>query len=125
MNLNQITLPACNIDESVSFYEALGLKKIVSNGAYARFECPQGHSTLSVEKVDRRTLSPSAVTYFEVDNLKGSVDSLEKKGIKFDSGPTDEEWLWSEARLTDPSGNVICIYSAGGNRKNPPWRLKS
>ena len=32
-------------------------------------------------------------------------------------------WLWREARLVDPSGNVICLYHAGENRLNPPWRV--
>ena len=37
--------------------------------------------------------------------------------------PLDRDWLWREARLTDPSGNVICIYHAGENRRFPPWRI--
>jgi catechol 2,3-dioxygenase-like lactoylglutathione lyase family enzyme len=32
-------------------------------------------------------------------------------------------WLWREARLVDPSGNVICLYHAGANRLDPPWRV--
>ena len=37
--------------------------------------------------------------------------------------PADQAWLWREARLADPSGNVICIYHAGENRRFPPWRV--
>jgi hydroxymethylpyrimidine/phosphomethylpyrimidine kinase len=33
-------------------------------------------------------------------------------------------WLWREARLRDPSGNEICLYHAGANRRFPPWRIK-
>ena len=36
----------------------------------------------------------------------------------------DQPWLWREARLQDPSGNVICRYHAGENRLNPPWRVQ-
>ena len=37
--------------------------------------------------------------------------------------PIDQDWLWREARLADPSGNIICIYRAGENRRFPPWRI--
>ena len=32
-------------------------------------------------------------------------------------------WLWREARVADPAGNVVCLYRAGENRLHPPWRL--
>src|SRR3989442_5453961 len=44
-------------------------------------------------------------------------------GIQFDSAPTDQPWLWREARLRDPAGNSLCLYSAGPNRRHPPWRV--
>jgi len=34
-----------------------------------------------------------------------------------------EPWLWREARLEDPAGNVVCLYHAGSNRLDPPWRV--
>ena len=46
-------------------------------------------------------------------------------GVVFDQTPRDERWLWREARLRDPSGNTICIFCAGNNRKNPPWRIET
>ena len=39
------------------------------------------------------------------------------------SGPTDQSWLWREAYLKDPDGNLICLYHAGANRRFPPWRI--
>jgi hypothetical protein len=44
--------------------------------------------------------------------------------MRFESGPTDECWLWREAHLRDPDGNVICLFNAGANRLDPPWRVK-
>jgi hypothetical protein len=41
----------------------------------------------------------------------------------FEHGPIDQSWLWREARLRDPDGHVICLFSAGENRINPPWKL--
>jgi hydroxymethylpyrimidine/phosphomethylpyrimidine kinase len=35
----------------------------------------------------------------------------------------DQRWLWREAYLRDPAGNVLCIYHAGTNRRFPPWRI--
>jgi len=125
MNLNQVTLPVSNIEASASFYERMGFKKIVSDVNYVRFECPEGDSTFSLEKIDKLSGQSGAVIYFEVDDLNSVFDSLLEKGFKFESGPTDEEWLWSEAKLKDPSGNIICLYSAGVNRKYPPWRINS
>lgn len=48
MKLNQVTLPATNIDESKRFYTRLGLRLIVDSPEYARFELPEGEATLSL-----------------------------------------------------------------------------
>ena len=125
MNLNQVTLPASSIEESASFYERMGFKKIVSDVHYVRFECPNGDSTFSLEKTEKLTEQCGAVIYFEVGDLNNAYVDLLEKGFKFETMPTDEEWLWSEAKLKDPSGNTICIYTAGENRKNPPWRINA
>jgi hypothetical protein len=37
--------------------------------------------------------------------------------------PPDQAWLWREAYLKDPDGNLICLYHAGANRRFPPWRI--
>ena len=61
--------------------------------------------------------------YFETTRLDVWVDELIASGLIFDQMPTDENWLWREARLRDPHGNRICLYSAGENRRFPPWRV--
>ena len=50
--------------------------------------------------------------------------ALKEQGVVFDTEPADEPWLWREARLRDPDGNVLCLYRAGVNRRNPPWRVR-
>ena len=126
MDLNQITVPATDVAASVEFYKRLGLRLIVDSvPRYARFECSNGNSTLSVERVDEIPAGPGVVIYFEDENLDVTVEQLQKVGLKFDSEPTDQPWLWREARLRDPSGNSICLFYAGVNRKNPPWRVSS
>lgn len=124
MNLNQATLPAVDVEKSVEFYRGLGLRLIVSAlPRYARFECPDGGSTFSLHQVPERPSPSGVVVYFECEDLDSRVQELEASGYTFTQAPRDERWLWREARLEDPSGNTICLYWAGENRRYPPWRL--
>jgi hypothetical protein len=126
MNLNQITIPSLDLTKSVPFCEKLGLKLIV--GAlphYARFECPDGVSTFSIHQTEVLPIGDGVSIYFECKALDELVVKLVKKGILFDQLPTDQNWLWREARLKDIDGNQLILYFAGENRLNPPWRTKS
>lgn len=126
MNLNHLSLPTICLERSIAFYRSLQLRLVVhSPPRYARLECPDGESTLSLHLVETLPQGESAVVYFECSNLDATVDHLASIGVSFLHGPRDECWLWREARLSDPSGNVICLYWAGGNRKDPPWRVSS
>ena len=122
MNLNQVTLPTIDLPRAVAFYKSLGLNQIVASDHYARFELPDGDSTLSLHRVDRLATAQTMI-YFECDELDQKAQELEALGIVFDESPTDKSWLWREARLRDPDGNPLCLYHAGDNRKHPPWRL--
>lgn len=123
MNLNQVTVPSLNVAASVDFYCRLGLELIVSSPHYARFQCPNGVSTFSVHLVNELPHPSRTVVYFETEKLDDQVRQLQSEGLVFMQEAQDEPWLWREARLTDPSGNVICLYWAGVNRLNPPWRI--
>ena len=125
MNLNQIAVPSTDVARAAEFYRTLGLIQIVdARPDYARFECPDGDGTLSVQRVDKVARGHGVVVYFECADLDERVRALELAGISFVSGPRDERWLWREARLRDPDGNAICLYRAGTNRRFPPWRLE-
>ena len=121
MNLNQVTVATTDVARSIAFYLQLGLKLIVRNlPSYARFECPQGQSTFSVELVEQ--VSPSqTVVYFECAELDDTVRRLQQLGVGFTSLPSDQPYLWREAHLQDPDGNKLCLFFAGSNRLNPPW----
>jgi len=123
MDLNQVTLPALNMAESVAFYRAMGFELIVEKPHYARFRATAGTATFSVHAVDLLAEPSKTVVYFECVALEEQVAALQGKGLRFAQSPRDESWLWREARLVDPSGNVVCLYHAGDNRLNPPWRV--
>lgn len=123
MRLNQVTVGATDFQESLAFYLRVGLRLIVSSrNEYARFELPDGEATLSIHM---QTTVPQGgpIVYFEVDDVDGTVAHLRNKGIAFEDEPTDQPWLWREARLIDPAGNEICLFKAGEHRRYPPWRL--
>lgn len=126
MNLNQITVPTLDVPKSIRFYKKLGLELIVhTSDDYARFVCPDGQSTFSIQKLENQNLISKIKVYFEVENLDFTVGNLIEKGIAFDQMPEDKPWLWREAYLKDPDGNQIILYFAGDNRINPPWKIKN
>jgi catechol 2,3-dioxygenase-like lactoylglutathione lyase family enzyme len=127
LNLNQITIPVLSVPKSISFYKSLGLKLIVhTSDDYARFECSAGDSTFSLHRVDSLPPGPNGIwIYFEVQDVDATVAELKKSlGDKaIEEEPNEKVWKWREARLKDLDGNQIILFTAGENRKNPPWRL--
>ncbi len=124
MNLNQVTIPSINVNKSIMFYKKLGLRLIVdASPRYARFEVPDGEATFSIHQVEKLPKGKGVSLYFEDDNLDALVTKLQAKGIKFTQLPKNQTWLWREAHLEDPDGNVLILFKAGVNRKNPPWRI--
>jgi catechol 2,3-dioxygenase-like lactoylglutathione lyase family enzyme len=90
MNLNQVTMPAVDVASAVAFYRRLGLRLIVEDlPHYARFECPDGESTLSVEQVSEGAAGHGPVVYFECEDLDQTVGRLRSAGIPFESPPAD------------------------------------
>ncbi len=135
MNLNQVTIYSNKTVETVEFFELLGLKRIVDSlPRYARLECGDGGSTLSVNEVvqaampvllteDDKHGSPSYIVLYLECDVDAEYERLTALGIEFTEPPTDRPWFWREAYLKDPNGNKICLYHAGENRLNPPWRI--
>ena len=124
MNLNQVTLPSLDVDASIEFYVRMGLELIVNaSPGYARFHCPDGGATLSVHAVAEKPQASGITVYFECADVDARYRELLSLGLVFDTPPADQRWLWREARLRDPSGNELCLFHAGVNRLNPPWRV--
>ncbi|MEZ0497219.1 bifunctional hydroxymethylpyrimidine kinase/phosphomethylpyrimidine kinase [Sphingomonas sp. IW22] len=119
--LNHVTIPARDLSASEHFYRLLGLRQIVrADERYARFES-EGGATLSIE-AEEELAAP--VVFLECGDLDLMVAYLKAQGMTFTQLPRDEQWGWREARLTDPAGNIVCLYQAGEMRRFPPWRLR-
>src|SRR6478736_2697218 len=122
MNLNQVTVPTTDLARSIEFYRRLGLLLIVSDPPdYARLERSDGAATFSVHRTETQPAVNGPVICFEAANLDTLYAKLCSRGIRFDSPPTDQPWLWREASLRDPDGNTLCLLSADRNRRHPPW----
>ncbi|HET9811494.1 MAG TPA: bifunctional hydroxymethylpyrimidine kinase/phosphomethylpyrimidine kinase [Sphingomicrobium sp.] len=123
--LNQVTVTGTNYSNSVEFYRTLGLRQIVDSpeNGYARFETAGG-ATLSVQIDPEENIAPTTAVYLECDDLDERVEQLARSGLTFEHGPRNQPWMWREARLRDPSGNIIFLYKAGESRRFPPWRVK-
>jgi hydroxymethylpyrimidine/phosphomethylpyrimidine kinase len=118
--LNHVTLPTRDLVASEHFWRLLGLRQIVrADERYARFET-EGGATLSLEAEEEL---PAPVVFLECGDLDLTVSYLKAQGLAFTQEPRDENWGWREARLADPSGNIVCLYQAGEMRRFPPWRL--
>src|SRR5690242_16567491 len=123
LRLNQVTVTGTNYERSVAFYKKLGLKQIVDNPPdYARFETGGG-VTLSVQIDPEEKIIATTAIYLECDDLDERVEQLARSGIAFEHGPRNQPWMWREARLRDPDGNIIFFYKAGEHRRFPPWRI--
>src|SRR5437868_10401126 len=123
--LNQVTITGTDYERSVDFYRRLGLKQIVGSEetGYARFETAGG-VTLSVQIDPEEKIIATTAIYLECDDLDERVEKLARSGIAFEHGPRNQPWMWREARLRDPDGNIIFFYKAGENRRFPPWRIE-
>lgn len=123
LQMNQVTVCMDDYAASTAFYRSLGLTQIVANAPdYARFETACG-ATLSVHHDAQFRVAGGTTVYFECFDLDAEVERMARSGLEFAQRPTDQPWLWREARLYDPFGNIICLYHAGENRRYPPWRI--
>ncbi len=127
LSLNQITLSAFDMAESMAFYQKLGLTLIVDSAPrYVRFEFPEdenGHAdTLSLHAAPEgwEAQNGDPLIYFEVEDV---AKFLAHCGISPEATPEAKSYLWTEADILDPSGNRIRIFNAGQNRRFPPWRV--
>jgi uncharacterized glyoxalase superfamily protein PhnB len=91
----------------------------VSNGSLNSFTSNAGFVGFCNQPFGSNTM-----VYFEVDDVDRKYEELVELGITFDNSPTDQNWKWREVRFTDPTGNKLCLFHAGLDRRFPPWRIE-
>jgi predicted enzyme related to lactoylglutathione lyase len=111
--------------KSVAFYRKLGLKQIVDSPRTAMPASRPGRRDLLGPDRPRGEIAPTTAIYFECDDLDSRVERLARSGLVFEHGPRNQPWMWREARLRDPAGNIIFLYKAGEARRFPPWRMRA
>ena len=52
---------------------------------------------------------PGVGVYVEAPDLDDEVAKLKAAGLTFESDPVDQPWLWREAYLRDPAGNLLPV----------------
>jgi catechol 2,3-dioxygenase-like lactoylglutathione lyase family enzyme len=124
MRLNHVTLIVGDLPRSLHFYRTLGLAPIVHEPPrYARLFSSDGDWSLSIEVTGAPALPARVQLYFECEALDERVAQLRAAGLQFHQLPTDMDYLWREARLSDPDGHELRLYRAGRNRLDPPWKV--
>lgn len=128
IRLNQVTLGATDMAESVLFYQSLGLILIVDSAPrYVRFEFPEPPdggepATLSLHGVEEGWTAPAdwPLIYFEVDDLSSFIAKTDVSPL---SPPEMKSYDWEEADVLDPAGNRVRLFKAGTARRFPDWRI--
>lgn len=124
MRMNQMTISVLDMEASCGFYQKLGCKMVVEGDEYSRMLAPDGENTFSFVKVDGIADSSVCHLYFEFDSaaeLDAKVVAFQAQGFAEFTDPVDQNWLWRESHVKDPSGFTVILYYAGENRLFPPW----
>ena len=107
--LHQVTLPALDIEESVSFYSGMGLHLIVSAlPRHARLEGPDGGTTVSLHHAERRpesSVAPPAMSGHEVISEDINAEHRRRQGRALPIGGIRQAPSVRCAMFTDPDGN--------------------
>ena len=98
MRLNQVTVGTTDVGRAEEFYRLLGLRLIVKDDHYLRFECPDGESTFSVELVAPETVAEKFETKL--------IDYAEELRALIKLQPSD-------ARLTSREWDVLTRVAEG------------
>jgi len=91
---------------------------------YARLECPDGESTLSVNIAEEIALTNKIVLYFECDDLDDKVEELKAAGLVFSEDPTDHDWLWRQAYLKESERQQNMFVLCGRESQKPSLACK-
>ncbi|WP_341323672.1 VOC family protein [Solibacillus sp. FSL H8-0523] len=111
--IGQIAVPVKNIESATEFYkEVLGLPLLFNTESMAFFDCNGQRLLLSLPEKDEYANS-SSVIYFQVEDIKKSVEKLIEKGVSFIDQPhvvakmgNTETWM---TFFNDTEGNTHAL----------------
>jgi len=112
--IGQIGITVTDLDRAINFYrDQLGMKFLFRVPNLAFFDCAGIRLMLGLPEANGETFHP--ILYFRVDDIQSAVDTLTKRGIKFETQPTlvaklEKCDLWLAA-FRDPDRNVIELLS--------------
>ena len=113
--IGQIAVPIKNVESAVEFYkEVLGLPLLFSTESMAFFDCNGQRLLLSLPEKSEFANS-SSIIYFQVEDIKKSVEKLIEKGVSFIDQPhvvakmgNTETWM---TFFKDTEGNTHALMS--------------
>lgn len=111
--IGQIAVPVKNIESAIEFYkEVLGLPLLFNTESMAFFDCNGQRLLLSLPEKNEYANS-SSVIYFQVEDIKKSVEKLSEKGVSFIDQPhvvakmgNTETWM---TFFKDTEGNTHAL----------------
>ena len=111
--IGQIAVPIKNVENAIEFYkEVLGLTLLFNTENMAFFDCNGQRLLLSLPEKDEYANS-SSVIYFQVEDIKKSVEKLVEKGVSFIDQPhivakmgNTETWM---TFFKDTEGNTHAL----------------
>ncbi|MEK5332701.1 VOC family protein [Lysinibacillus sp. FSL W8-0992] len=111
--IGQIAVPIKNVESAIEFYkEVLGLTLLFQTENMAFFDCNGQRLLLSIPEKDEFANS-SSVIYFQVEDIKKSVEKLIEKGVSFIDQPhvvakmeNTETWM---TFFKDTEGNTHAL----------------
>ena len=111
--IGQIAVPVKNIESAIEFYkEVLGFPLLFNTESMAFFDCNGQRLLLSLPEKNEYANS-SSVIYFQVEDIKKSVEKLSEKGVSFIDQPhvvakmgNTETWM---TFFKDTEGNTHAL----------------
>ncbi len=111
--IGQIAVPVKNLESAIEFYkEVLGLPLLFNTESMAFFDCNGQRLLLSLPEKNEYANS-SSVIYFQVEDIKKSVEKLSEKGVSFIDQPhgvakmgSTETWM---TFFKDTEGNTHAL----------------
>lgn len=121
LTFNHAMIYVRDVTRGIGFYrDLLGFKLIEDFrheglSLYARLRAPGGDGTIALHLAGPGTsiASEGVRLYFEVRDLDGFCQKLQKKGFYITQMPRMMPWGWRHAYLNDPDGHEISLYWAG------------